>query len=430
MQIRCKKMVVKYSFWASIGLPSAVAMAIWSPNVYALDFKSEFNKALQADASYQAALAERQAGVSSAGQARSAYLPEFKFDSSRLPSDTSSRDTFTLTQPILSVDRWVNVKQYEPRLAFAEANLLSKRQDLAMRLLKASNAIVIAKETIKLNQVKIEALNQQALRAKRLFDAGQGTLTDLRDIEVKAAQAKAQDVLSRAQLQISVRNYQAIVGESPNVEQFVLHEQTLNFQLSNQSDDWASMMKSYPPIQAAEQSLKVAELDLQKAKGAFAPQVNATTSSSRTQSATSTTTNSYTAIAIVMPLSAGSFYGLETAQSNLLKSKAAKRQTEDNARLELERLRAEVASGADTLRILQSAISAAELSVEANTKSYQGGVRSSVDVINAIQTLYQVKMDFATSLVKQSENILGLLNMTHANAMDTVDLSSKFVAFR
>lgn len=431
MQIRCKKMAVKYSFWASVGAPTAVAFACLSSGVaWAFDFKTEFGKALQFDAAYQAALAERQAGISTAGQARSGYLPEFRYDSSRLPSDTNSRSTYTITQPIVAVDRWLNIQQYEPRKAFADANLLAKRQDLALRLLKATNGIVTAKVAITLNQAKIDALDQQALRAKRLYDAGQGTLTDLRDIEVKAAQAKAQDVLSKAQLQVAIKNYQALVGETPNPDRFELKDEELRFKLAGANEDWAAMMRNHPPIQAALQSLKVSEIDLAKAKGAFAPQVTATRSSSRTTSGSTDSTNSYTAIAVVVPLSAGTFFGVETAQSNLLKAQAAKRQAEDQAKLELERLRAEVASGFDSLRIQKDAIAAAELSVEANTKSYQGGVRSAVDVLNAIQTLYQVKTDYASALIKQSENIMGLLNLTYADAHSVVELIPNYLPLR
>jgi protease secretion system outer membrane protein len=85
-------------------------------------------------------------------------------------------------------------------------------------------------------------------------------------------------------------------------------------------------------------------------------------------------------------------------------------------------LNALISNGSEALRIQREAIFFAELSVEANRQSYQGGVRTAVDVINAIQTLFQMKTDYVSLATTQAENILGI------NLLTTIDTNLAITA--
>jgi len=84
----------------------------------------------------------------------------------------------------------------------------------------------------------------------------------------------------------------------------------------------------------------------------------------------------------------------------------------------LERLSALVDGGRKALVISAKAIDAAELSVLANSKSFEGGVRSNVDVVNAIQTLFEVKNDYVQSATALALNYLNLLLIAGENLYD------------
>jgi protease secretion system outer membrane protein len=70
---------------------------------------------------------------------------------------------------------------------------------------------------------------------------------------------------------------------------------------------------------------------------------------------------------------------------------------------------------------------AAEFSVEANTKSYQGGVRTAVDVLNAIQTVFQVKSEYVTLATTQAQNILALQLLAATAPLDSVALTRQYL---
>ena len=131
-----------------------------------------------------------------------------------------------------------------------------------------------------------------------------------------------------------------------------------------------------------------------------------------------------------MPLQLGSYYARQGVQANWLKAKEATRDTEEKTRVDVEKLREQVETGLEVLAIQRNAIAAAELSLEANIKSYEGGVRSAVDILNATQTVFQVKSDYVTFVTTQAESILSLLNQSSLDVNDALNTSYKFLFAR
>jgi protease secretion system outer membrane protein len=418
-------MIRKNSWRAAACALTAVAwLGGFSTSAQALDLLGDYQKALAYDPTFQTALAERQANLASATQARVAFWPEGNFSNQRLQTDTGDRRTFTLTQPLISMERIATFRMAEPREAFAQATFVSKQQDLAVRLLKAANAIILANENLKLNAAKMAALDQQSLAAKAKLSLGQGTITDQRDIEVKAAQAKGQQLGFKTALDVAAKQYAAITGARPKVADFVLAQKDRSLPLKSVTDYVDLALQSNPALLAARQAERVAQLDVDKTTGSLFPTISATHS----QSKSATTNVQYSGITVNMPLQAGNYYARESVQASYLKAKEATRDVEEKTRLEVEKLREQIATGLELLTIQQDAIAAAELSLEANQKSYEGGVRSSVDVLNATQTVFQVKSDFVTVATSQAENLLGLAMQTATEPIVALTSIMRFIA--
>jgi outer membrane protein TolC len=399
-----------------------VVAAVWGAGLalpaLAQNLPQDFEKALAFDPTFQSARADFEVGKRNVKLARSVFFPEATFNTQRLATDTSARTTLTVSQPLIDVQRWLTVSQSAPQQLLAEVNFLTKRQDLATRLLKSANAIILANENIKLNAAKMEALDQQALSAKRKLELGQGTVTDARDIEVKASQAKAQQISFRTQLQNALKQYESITGNLPSPTGFVLPAVHSAYGLKPMQDYAQVALQSGPNILAARYSIEIAEYEVKKVKASFLPAVSAQYQYSKSTGAA--VNNTYVGIGLTVPLKAGTWYGMEAAEGNVIKAQETLRETESKVRLEADRLSALVASGMEALRIQREAIAAAELSVEANRQSYQGGVRTAVDVINAIQTAFQVKSEYVGLATTQAENILSLILLAATEPREAV----------
>jgi protease secretion system outer membrane protein len=392
----------------------------------ALDLLADYQKAVKYDPTFQTAIAERQANQAQASQAYTAYAPSGSFNNSRIESDAGDRTTFTLSQPLLNYEALAMFRQAEPRQGFAEATFVLRQQDLATRLLKTANSIVLANENLKLNNAKITALQQQYLAAKKKLELGQGTITDLRDIEVKAAQSRSAQVVFNNQLDTASKQYAAITGERPKLNEFVLPQQHGQFNIK-QTDDYVDLaLQNSPSILAAKFTERVAELDVQKATGNLFPTLAATYRYSKS----GTTENKYTGLVINVPLAPGSYFARQGAQASYFKAQETRRDTEEKAKVEVDKLRSQVESAFESLKIQLDAIKAAELSVEANAKSYEGGVRSAVDVLNATQTVFQVKSEYVTAVTTQAENMLGLLHLTSSNPYESLESAYKYLFAR
>ena len=410
----------------AVSLAIGISLLATLGQAHALDLLADYQRATAFDPTFQTAMAERAANLSSATQSYTAYAPVGSLNNQRIQTDSTNRTTLTISQPLLNYEALSTFRQAEPRKGYAEATFVTKQQELSMRLLKAANAVILANENLKLNNAKIKALDQQYMAAKRKLELGQGTITDQRDIEVKVAQAKSAQIGFKNQLDTAAKQYAAITGERANVGEFVLTEQHGKVALK-QSEDYVDLaLQNSPAILAAKFSERVAELDVEKATGSMLPTLSATYTDSKSASVS----NRYTGVTINVPLGASAYFARQGVSANFLKAKETRRDTEEKARVEVERLRSQVDTAFESLAIQLDAIKAAELSVEANVKSYEGGVRSAVDVLNATQTVFQVKSDYVTAVTTQTENLLALMNLASTNPMESLETAYKFLFAR
>ena len=390
---------------------------------HALDLVADFHKAMQFDPRYRAAVADQGVNLGLSEQARVAYYPEANLNTQRLQNDTSGRRTMTITQPLLSAEKWASLKMQTPRADFAQSTLKLQQNDLAVRLFKAATAVGVAQENLRLNQAKLDALQQQAQRAQRMYQLGQGTITDLRDLEVKMAQARAQHLLLGTQIDSALRQYAAIVGERPDARSFGLAARHGGVSLPSLQTSIEAALERNPGVLSARLSERVAELEVERARGALMP----TLSAAYINSTSANVTNISTGVVVNMPLQATTVVGHELAQHNYQKALESRREAEEKVRVEVERMWAQLQSGVELLKAQTDAIDAAQLSVEANLQSFQGGVRASVDVANAIQVVYQVKSEYATLAVGQAENLLTLHTLLEASPIDGVAQAQRYL---
>lgn len=368
------------------------------------DLLDSFQKAKQFDPLFQSALAERDANKASANVARASYLPQLNFTVVQKETESRTRRTVSITQPIINADRYATFQQSGPRDILADATYQTREQDLASRLLSAVAELVQARESLALNQAKVNAIAQQAQSAKRAYELGTGTITDFRDAQVRLQQAAANDATLRARQRAAERQLAAITGALPGSRAFNINwkkpyaiRQSLTRYIERFPQD-------NPNIVQAVQNERIAKLELTRARGAMLPTVSAV--ASRTEFAG--VRSNYVGVAVSLPLEVGTYLQISGAAANANRSKEQVRDIEQRTRLDVERLFELVDAGVSEIDMRLESIRSAELAVEANQKSYEGGVRNKLDVINAIQALYQTKEDYVRSVLSLAENLLQL----------------------
>ncbi len=378
---------------------------------------ASFRAARITDPQYRAALSEKTVNDSAALGASLAYTPSLSFNNTQMDFEKATRQTTSITQPLLSADRFLTLREVEPRAQLAEATMEQREQDLAQRLLKAVTEIVRAREGIRVNEYRIALLDEQAQRARRMFQLNEGTVTDQRDTDVRRQQARATQLGLLTRLRVAENQFSAIVGARPSPEAFRVSALPRPIPLEELDRYLDSGQVTNPLLVGARQNERLAEIAGQRAKTSLLPTVSGVLQ----HSVSSGVTTNYVGIAVSLPLQVQSYAQIISAGAQAERAREQVRDTEQKLRVDIERLRQLVDSGQQELAIRKESILAGESAVEANLKSQQGGIRTTVDVMNAIQSLSDVRNEYTNTAATLAENYLSLLLQSAVNSADALE---------
>lgn len=406
-----------------LSLASVAVLGATSAMAQAVSLRSAFEKAKTVDPIYLAGIAEAEGNKKQATASGMSYYPQLKLSSAQQETESGGRrDSISLIQPLVSADKIATMRQSGPLNRKAEVQITQKETDLANRLFASYSELVLARETLQQNKARLTALDQQFNAAKRLFSLSQGTLTDVRDAEVKLLQARAEELRLRGQAQLAESRYASIVGELPAAGGLTVNADRLS-RLSKAATNARNLLASpsalieqNPDVILAQQNSELAAIEASRANSAWMPEINVVSTQTRLDGRSS----NFTGLSLSLPLSASSFAGLASAASKADQAAQEALDVERQKRLEIEELKTVVEFGASEVTMQQASVAAAELSVEANEKSYKGGVRSIQDVLGSIDVLYTAKTDLMKSVVALMDGLLKLRIIEGNKAADSL----------
>lgn len=396
----------RFRFRSVLPVAALMAAAAWQPAAQAQTFEQSLQAASTADAQYTAALAGVAGRRVQSKQAGSAYYPSAaaSFNQADVSANGRTTRSISVSQPLFSYDRYLTLKQADPLAALAEADLAQANNDLALRVFLAMADIVRYREQIRALTVQIDGLQEQFRRATRMRELGQGTVTDVSDFQVRVAISQANRVSLRNALDAADRAYTLLTGlraDVPRLEAQVpvwTDARSLDFLLDE-------VRANAPSARTAQLNVTLAEIALRRVKAQYLPQVSAQIANIHTTIGDSTTATSTNRLSITFsaPLGFSPYYDNQRAETELIRAQETLRYAKDSLATEVTRLDAAVRSYRDEIGIRQQALDGARLSVDANVKSYQGGVKTNIDVITSYQTLADAEVSLVNSRLSLSE---------------------------
>lgn len=370
-------------------------------------------KARQADPLYRGAIADRDTNLIGARVAGVAYYPQLSVSASQLENEGgSSRRSVSVIQPLFSLERYATMKEEDPRHRIAEASFQLQASELAKRVYQATANLIRARESRELNLVRIKTVAQHQRAAKRAFELGQGTITDVRDTDVKVLQATAEDHRLRAMVAAAERDFASIIGEPPPG----LHLASLAQPQPIAAAGIEVAGRNNPALAVARQQERIGELGVIKARSAWLPNINA----SYTATELNGRRDNLVGLTLSMPLQAGGIIGTASAGTRLTKLREDTLDAERKVKLETRRLFEAIQAGQAEVETRRAAIEAAQLSVEANEKSLRGGVRSMVDLLNAIEIAYRLKDEHIQTILTLGDSLLQLRLQEGIDPLDSL----------
>ena len=381
-------------------LAAALALSLASASGHTANLVDDYLAATRVDPTYTAKQFDGQNLRIEAQIASGAYYPRAGVSFSQGDSDSGTRRTFRVTQPILDAGRWLTRQEAAPKEALAEQLDIQARLELAVRVFNSVRALTAAREKLALNESNLTALQAQASSARLALQVGQGTVTDVLDTQLRVAQARAGIQRLRADLLAAERQYASLTGYAPAPGAYPLQPRNLaQLRIPPLSELITQSLAANPALQAQRLGTQLSQLEARRARAQFLPSLNATVQRSRASSGTTTSINGVV-LSFDLPLQHSSIYTLQTADNKLLAQQAQERSTQEQLLLELQRLHAQAIAAQEEV--------AAQASVAANEKSFEGGVRSKLDVLNALQQQLAAREAHLSAQLQLADHLLAL----------------------
>ena len=430
----------------SFRTPLALALACAFGPVCAADLATLYRDARVTDPVYQSARSQYNATIEKLPQARAGYLPLIAASASVFHNDvrpqiaaeqnyTTKSYGVTLSQPVLRVQNWIAIDQAQLQVLQAEQVLASAVQDLALRVAQAYFDVLLAQDNVALSESQKSAISEQLNQAKRNFEVGTATIVDTLDAQARYDQSVAKEISDKNDLEVKRRALQVLLGKVPDGLTPLKEPLDLVPPKPNDIEAWvkAASESSYT-IAVARANFEIARKEIDRQFAGHYPTVDLSASVGRAvapQSAVPGVIGATSdATSVGLTLSVPLFSGGVT-QSRVREAVANRDRVEQDLESTLrnvaQTVRANflnVTSGIAQVRALEQAVVSTQSQLDSTILGRDVGVRTSVDVLNAQQQVYQTRRDLQQARYNYLLNTLrlkqaaGLLNDDDVDAVN------------
>jgi protease secretion system outer membrane protein len=402
---------------------AVICAAALLPAVHAMDLRQAYEAALVNDATLRAVRAATDAQRERLPQARAQLYPNVVLGISRNSNDLDRTQTdllgrpqqtqdrymsynqsLTLRQPLFRKPLWVGLKQAGLLVQEAEATLEREQQNLAVRVMGAYLEALLAQDQLELVRVQLRTTETQLDAARKAVVAGSGTQTDVYEAEAQLDLVLAQELEAREQLLYTRRQMEVLVDQ-PVTMLAALDAARMPLQTLTPAslDDWLSLAEaSSPELKALRARRDAARLEIDKAQGGHYPTLDVVAQITRSGSENATSpsskyVNRVVGLQLNVPLFAGGLVNstVRQATAEWVRADEALEAARRDLGVRVHQEFRGVTEGIPRIRALEQAVRSAEQLVRSNRRSFEAGVRTMIDILNAEQRHKESMLDLA-----------------------------------
>lgn len=415
-----------------------LAVLVLPATAAANDLMAVYRKAQQRDAQLQSAKAQRDVLLEQRPQARSQLLPQVsaqaryqwnhlhEFEAVTDPdtgvpiTDTGAEDFddrvygLSLQQTLFDWQQFKALAQSDAVAAQAHAAYRAAEQDLIQRVADSYFTALLAEQTLQSDLDAHAAYAEQRDAAKKKFDVGLATITDVRNAQAAFDSAEAVLIADRRNLDSARRALAQIIGEPVASLAHLQHKIPLEAPIPASEAEWAkAALDNNPSLQSLQHASEAAQKGVQAAGGAYYPRVALVGSTARSDSDYSFG-NDRLMNSIGVQTTWNLFQG-GLSRSRVREAEADYERTqadlEGQKRL-VDRLARDafegVISGIASVNATQQAVASTRTSLEASTIGLRVGARTQADVLDAQRDLAIALRNFYASRYEYLRNVLRL----------------------
>ncbi|HSN19531.1 MAG TPA: TolC family outer membrane protein [Usitatibacter sp.] len=414
-------------------LAAALAAVLTAAALPALgeDLLGVYHDALTSDPVFQSARAQYQAAIEALPQARAGYLPLLSGTASafrnnlnferEVPDLTYNTTTYavTLSQPVFRLQNWIAIGEAKQQVVQAEAGLALASQDLILRVAQAYFDVLLAQDNVALSGSQKVAISEQLAQAKRNFEVGTATIVDTLEAQARYDQANAKEIADRNDLEVKRRALLQLLGKEPE------HLSPLKDPLvlaPPKPDDLEAWVKTAQDasfsVVSARAAAQIAREEVDRQKAGHLPTLDLTASYSKGYNPAGSNAaivgpridSSAVGLTLSIPFYSGGLIQSRVRQA-LANRERADQDLENTTRTVAQAVRQNylnVTSGIAQVQALEQALASTQSQLDSTILGRDVGVRTSVDVLNAQQQVYQTRRDLQQARYNYVLNTLRL----------------------
>ena len=411
-------------------IAAAVAAALAVTAAPAADLLTLYRDALSSDPVYQAARATYEATRERVPQARSGYLPQINAGASIFRNEidlkiapdegyTTKIVSVSLSQPIFRMQNWIAIDQAKLQVLQAEATLANSAQDLALRISQAYFDVLLAQDNVAFSETQKTAIDQQLAQAKRNFEVGTATIVDTLEAQARYDQSVAKEIADRNDLEVKRRALQVLLGKVPETLAPVREPLQLAEPTPNDIEQWTrAAADSSFSIAVARANYEIAQQEISRQRAGHLPTLDLTGSYARTDNPNhavpglvgSVNNAGIIGFQLSVPIYSGGLTQSRVREAVALRDRA-QQDLENTQRGVAQSVRTSylnVTSGIAQVRALEQALVSTQSQLDSTILGRDVGVRTSVDVLNAQQQVFQTRRDLSSARYNYLLNTLRL----------------------
>ncbi len=409
--------------WLGLLWSAGLAPCAWAQVPNAL--QTLYEAALRHDPQYRSAQHERDAGLQNKALGKSAVLPQAQYSYNR-SDNRADRSIFTsagqvttqdqlnyrslysgvsVRQPLYSREAWARYQQGQLQADYAQVQFESREREVLVRLVEAYCNLWYAKDQIDLLQVQRHTLAEQLQSVTQQFDKGEASRTDLIEAQARTDLLEASRIEAEHAHKLAQRALLAMVG--PEQRDLVMHgAKPASFKFSSSVlhkslAEWEARVKERnADLRAQQLAVDIARQEYLKAQSGHLPRADLVASYAKSESENVNLVNqSYltrsVGAQITIPLYAGGATeaGVNQAAASRARAEAELDNQTEKAMVELHKHYLVIGQVESKRQALLKALVSANDLVQASRKSVLGGIRTTLDVLQAVQQVAQLQRD-------------------------------------
>ena len=402
--------------WSQV--PVAPAPADAAP----LSLSQAYRAAMEQDAVIRGARATAEARRERLPQSRAQLLPNISANATRNKNDLTSTQpglvgpvttdqrymsgtrALTIRQQIFRPQQWADYRQAKAQVEDANAVLDKETQNVAVRVSGAYLEALLAQDQLALVMAQKQTYTTQLDAARKRLAAGAGVRTDIDEAQARLDLTLALELEARQNVDFTRRQLQVLVN-MPFTTLAPVDERKLVLErpVPDRLEDWTERAElSSPELRSLKAQREAARHEIDKAKAGHLPTLDAIAQWSISDSDNPTRLdsrfdNKAIGLQLNVPIYAGGYVSSQTRQAVAEFERAG--QSLEAARRDLG-LRVEkefrgITEGVLRVRALEQAVRSAETMVLSSRRSFEGGSRTLVDILDAEERRVSALRDLA-----------------------------------